>query len=56
MSHNQQAHPVQCCCCARADALPERPPFRFTDVPVKQWAAGALMFAIIGVTILIRHG
>ncbi|MDX2922477.1 hypothetical protein [Streptomyces sp. NE06-03C] len=56
MGHEQNAHSVQCCCCARANAAPEPEPFHFTDVPLKQWIAGAIMFTIIGVTIFIRHG
>ncbi|MCY0957697.1 hypothetical protein [Streptomyces sp. H27-H5] len=59
MSHDKDAHPGQCCCCARANAEPEPAPFRLADladIPRNQWVGGGIMFAVIFILILYRHG
>ncbi|WP_327415440.1 hypothetical protein [Streptomyces sp. NBC_01233] len=60
MSHDQHAHPARCCCCAHAAPQPEeREPFRLADladIPRNQWIGGGIMFLVIAVLILFRHG
>lgn len=43
------------CRCEHCPVQPaQSPPFRFTDIPVRQWVVGTFMTLAVAVAILVR--